>query len=147
MNQLDYNHVFMTVLLFVGLILITISWNIDNNLETTNCKSTQLKTTNKLVMIIGTAFFVSALSFFGCSQRCGNVLMGCNVGVYVLFMTLLGITLIILGAIISSQSSMPGCSMADATSIWVLGIVIVLVCLFYFGNKYKHIFFDNSLHL
>ena len=136
--DMNYNHIFMTILLFIGLILIGISWNIDSNLSTTNCKSYSLKTANKFVMIIGVMFFTSSICFFGCTSKCSTVIKEFNFMIYVLSMFVLGVILIILGSIISAQSnSVAECSTADATSIWVLGLLIVLTCVGYTGYKYK----------
>lgn len=133
-----YNQIFMLLIFVIGLILTSISWDIDSKLQDTDCKSVNLKTSNKLVLIIGVIFITSSLSFYGCYSRCENIMLGFNMLSYVMLLSLLGIVLIVLGSIISA-SSINSCQNNSYTeSIWGLGLGIVLSCILYIYFQYKN---------
>ena len=67
--NINYNYVFMISILIIGIILFSVSWDIDNILQKSNCKSSSLKTSNKIVLCISVALIVSSLSFFKCSSQ------------------------------------------------------------------------------
>ena len=137
MSVITHNHVFMGVIFIIGAVLTTVTWDIDAKIESSDCKSVNLKTANKLALIIGIIFLTSSLSFFGCSSRCENVMSGYNILTYIIVLLLLGILLIILGSIISA-SSIDSCSNSGSiASIWGLGVIIVLSCFIYFYLQYK----------
>ena len=69
-ESINYNHLFMIIIFFIGVVLFSISWNIDEKLQDTTCTNKPLKTSNKLVLCIGTILIVFSLSFFGCSVYC-----------------------------------------------------------------------------
>ena len=145
MQELNYNHFFMFFILFIGIILTYISWDIDNKLQqNSECASANLKNSNKLVLVIGVTFVVSALSFFTCSTNCSNVITAFNFIYYIIALFVLAILLIVLGSIISAESTKSGCSGANsASSIWILGLIIMIICLTYFYYKYKNIIFEK----
>lgn len=136
--NVNYNHIFMTIIFAIGAILTTVSWDIDSKLEDKNCQSTSLKTTNKLALMIGVIFLTSSLSFFGCSYRCQNVMSGFNLITYIIILTILGLALIIIGTTISA-SSIGNCSnYGSPSSIWGLGVIIVITSIIYFYITYKN---------
>ena len=69
-ESINYNHLFMIIIFFIGIVLFSVAWNIDEKLQNTQCTSTSLKTSNKLVLCIGTILIVFSLSFFSCSVYC-----------------------------------------------------------------------------
>jgi drug/metabolite transporter (DMT)-like permease len=134
-----YTAIFMITLFVIGVILTVISWDIDSKLEDKKCTSKELKTANKIVLCIGIIFIVSSLSFYACSTKCNSSITGFHYNFYIFAMLALGITLIVLGSIISSESSKtPECNnTGNPTIIWGLGTLIVLACGLYFYNEYK----------
>jgi hypothetical protein len=138
MSDITYNHLFMGVIFTIGAVLTTVSWDIESKLEDTPCKSSSLKTANKLALVIGIIFITSSLSFFGCSYNCQSVMSGYNLGTYLVTLFLLGIILIVLGSIISAASVDSCMNTGSPASIWGLGVLIVLTCLLYFYLKFKN---------
>lgn len=140
-NSSKYTAIFMGTLLIIGIILTVISWDIDSKLENKKCTSTSLKTANKIVLCIGIIFIVSSLSFYTCSTRCNSSITGFHYNFYIFAMLALGITLIVLGSIISSESNkLSECNNSgNPTIIWGLGTVIILACGIYFYNEYKSV--------
>ena len=57
-ESINYNHLFMIIIFFIGVVLFSISWNIDEKLQDTTCTNKPLKTSNKLVLCIGTILIV-----------------------------------------------------------------------------------------
>lgn len=125
-SNVNYNYIFMMLILIIGLILFFVSWDIDNKLQNSDCKSTSLKTCNKIVLCISVALIVSSISFFRCSTKV-NISSGSGkINLYTLFMFLFGVVLIVLGSIISTQSVGVCVNSYNITSIWGLGAFIVL---------------------
>ena len=138
MSDITHNHIFMGLIFVIGLIITTTSWDIDSKLQDKNCTSSSLKTANKLALIIGVIFITSSLSFFGCSYKCQSVMSGLNITVSLTSLLILGIILIVLGSIISSASTGACVNDGSPISIWGLGLLIVLSCLYYFFSTYRH---------
>lgn len=138
-NMNNYTKIFMFALFIIGFILTYVSWDIDSKIQNLDCKSSSLKTSNKIVLCIGIILITSTLSFYACSESCDKTIIGFRYTYYISIMLLLGIALIILGAIISTESAKENCENAGNPSfIWGLGIIILLSCSFYFFNKYKN---------
>ena len=125
-TKVNYNYIFTMLILMIGVILFFVSWDIDNKLQNTDCKSTSLKTCNKIVLCVSVALIVSSLSFFKSASKL-SVSSGSNkINLYTIFMFLFGIILIVLGSIISTQSVGVCVNSYNITSIWGLGAFIVL---------------------
>ena len=75
-NMHQHTTIFMIILFVIGVILIVVSWDIDQQLQTLNCESRALKTANKLALSIGIVFATSSLAFYTCSRACGSVVAG-----------------------------------------------------------------------
>ena len=134
----QHTTMFMSTLFIIGIILTIVSWDIDSKLETKKCTSSSLKTSNKIVLCIGVIFMVSSICFYACSTRCNSTITGFHYSFYIFAMLSLGIALIVLGAIISSESSKLECDNTGTPStIWGLGVVIVIACVMYFYSQYK----------
>ena len=125
-SNVNYNYIFMMLILIIGLILFFVSWDIDNKLQNTDCKSTSLKTCNKIVLCISVALIVSSVSFFNCAKKVNVTSGSAKIDLYTVFMFLFGIVLIVLGSIISTQSVGVCVNSYNITSIWGLGAFIVL---------------------
>lgn len=133
-----YTNIFMIVIFIIGIIITYISWDIDAKLEATKCTSSTLKTCNKIVLCIGIMFITSSLSFYLCSSSCGNSIVGFHYKYYIGLLMLLSIVLIVLGVIITTESSRIDCENTGYPSaIWGLGTLILLCCLFYGYNNLK----------
>ena len=134
MSEITYNQIFMGIIFTIGLVLTTVAWDIESKLEKKNCLSSSLKTSTKLCLMIGVIFITSSISFFGCSYKCGSVMGGYSIGVYIITLFVLGIILIVLGSLISASSSTENCeSNSSYSSIWAIGVFMVLTCLIYLG--------------
>jgi hypothetical protein len=129
--------IFMALIFIIGVILTIVSWDIDNKLQNVPCESSSLKTSNKLVLCIGITFIVSAMSFYGCSNKCSNAIVGLHYTVYIIAIFLLGILLIVLGSIISAASTAECSNTGNPASIWGLGVIMVLSSITYFYSQYK----------
>jgi len=137
-NTHNYTSIFMFILFIIGVTLIVVSWDIDEQIQTINCESRSLKTANKLALSIGIIFATSSLAFYSCSRVCGNTLIGFHYRIYIIMMFLLGILLIVLGSIIANESAKSQCAnKGNPTIIWGLGTIIVVSCLLYFFKKGK----------
>lgn len=135
----NYNHIFMIVLFFIGIILTTVSWSIDSKLQETECKSQSLKTSNKLVLTIGVALIVSSISFFTCTSYTDAKFEEYSLTAYVISMLVLGVILISLGSIIGSESTGACANTGNPSNIWGIGLFIVLLSLGYFYLKFKNV--------
>ena len=135
-NMHQHTSIFMIILFIIGVILIVVSWDIDQQLQTLNCQSRALKTSNKLALSIGIVFATSSLAFYSCSRACGSAVSGFHYKIYIIMMFLLGILLIVLGSIIANESTKSECAnKGNPTIIWGLGTAIVVSCLAYFFKK------------
>lgn len=133
-----YTNIFMFLIFIIGAVITYIAWDIDAKLEPTKCTSATLKTCNKIVLCIGIMFITSALSFYLCAGSCANSIVGFHYKYYIGLLMLLSVILIVLGAIITSESSRPDCTNEGYPSaIWGLGTFILLSCLFYGYNNLK----------
>jgi len=111
--------------LILGVITYYISWNIDSSIAETQCKSSSLKTANKLLLTISVILIsISSLSLLGCDQLSTK-----NKIIYSSVLIVLGILLITLGSIIVSNSgSDSSCSSAHGKGAeWVIVAGIVLL--------------------
>ena len=116
----------MISILLIGLILFSVSWDIDNILQKSNCKSSSLKTCNKIVLCISVSLIVSSICFFQCSSQKNKPFNIENLNLYIMSMFLFGIILIILGSIISAQSVNECVNLYNTTTVWGLGVFIIL---------------------
>ena len=117
--------IFYILCLILSIITYYISWNIDSSIQETQCKSSALKTSNKLLLTVSTMLIsISALSLIGCDQ-----LSISNKIVYSSLIIVFGILLVTLGSIIVNQSK-SDCSSAKgkgAEWIIVIGLLIIAV--------------------
>ena len=127
----------MMSIFIIGIILTVVAWDIDNKIEKLQCTSSSLKTSNKLVLTIGITFIVSSLSFYGCTMKCGDNIKGVHYMVYLVALFILGIVLIVLGSIISSNSVKECANAGSPAIIWTLGVFMVLGTGLYFYSEYK----------
>lgn len=136
--DLNYNHIFMIVMLFMGILLFYNSWNIDSTLQDKDCKSVQLKTANKVVLCIGLTLIVSSISFFTCTSLSGSKPQEFNFIYYVIALSILGILLIVLGSVMIAGSEEINCqNYGNPSMVLVLGIIIALACGGYFYYAYR----------
>jgi len=135
-KQLTYTNIFRISIFLIGLILFIVAWDIDNKLQKSPCISTSLKTCNKIVLSIGLIFMSTSASFAICSSKCSNSIYGYSAKVYLGSMAVLGITLIILGSIISANSTGLCKDSGNPTIIWGLGALLLVICVIYFYSEY-----------
>ena len=139
-QSVNYNHAFMIFVFFIGIILFSISWNVDEKLQNTTCTSKPLKTCNKLVLCIGTILMAFSLSFFGCSAYCDKTFdSGPSLLIHVASLFVLGILLTVLGGIINANSIDDCSNSAPSSSIWLLGVLLTIMSVVYFYMKFKNV--------
>lgn len=122
--------------LFVGIILTSLSWSIDNKIASKNCVSTKLKSANKLVFIMGIMLITSSISFFICFSKCNTFsksseMMSMNF--FVFFVFFIGIMNFILGLIVYTEAKKE-CDDAKQNSvgIFLFGLILCLGSTLYF---------------
>lgn len=149
MNKINNNGIFMALIGVLGLFLSSMSLTIDNKLKNKPCNSIKLKNSIQAVGILGLTGIVASISYFICIMRCNN----CNevsnensqlaIYGYLSFVLMIGIVIIVLGFIIQAESK-DSCEDAAkyAASIWVTGVLLVLLSGGYLGfnvyTKYKN---------
>ena len=130
--SVNYNHVFMTFIFFIGLILTVFSWRVDTDATLNKCNSEELRLLNKITLSIGISFITSSASFFICSYSCNySNSQGYSLYVYMLAMFLLGVGIIVTSALTLTTANCPAIS-SDVNIILGLGILITSISLFYF---------------
>ncbi len=126
--------IFVFFMMIIGGVLTYLSWRTDEKLGTTPCKSTLLKTSNKIILCLGVAIATASIAFFACNYSCGNKIAGFNYKYYIIMLLILGITLITLSSIIINEEKKEECQVksGNAGIILGLGIFIVVACITYF---------------
>lgn len=121
--------IFYALCLILGIITYYISWNIDSSIQETTCKSSSLKTSNKLLLTVSVMLItISSLSLIGCDQ-----LSISNKIVYSSIIIIFGILLITLGSMIIAGSKTNGCTNAQSQgTTWIIIIGLLIV----FGSGY-----------
>jgi len=139
-DTINYNQLFMIFVFIIGIVLFSISWSVDEKLQTTSCTSKPLKTSNKLVLCIGTILIAFSLSFFGCSTYCEKTFdSGPSLLMHVAGIFVLGILLTVLGGIINANSIDNCSNSASSSTIWVLGVLLTIISVLYFYMKFKNV--------
>lgn len=139
-NNIQYNTLFMVFMFVVGLVLIYSGWTIDTSLK--DCNSQALKNSNKIILILGSMLVALSVAYFKCTSECPAEDRG--MALYLILTTILGIALIVLGAIISAHvnsSNNPLCQGKNGNIVWVLGTLMVV------GSGiiiYKNVHFDKK---
>jgi hypothetical protein len=136
-------NVFMIGIFVIGLITFIVSWNVDKDIQRNEsvsgakaCTSTNLKNANKIVLCLSTAMITSATFYvFGKCDSPESV----HYKYYVYMSLIIGIMLVILGAIISQQSTQEGCATKSHPEIiWILGLLVSMLSgglIFYMNKK------------
>jgi len=138
-NTINYNQLFMIFVFIIGIVLFSISWNVDEKLQNTTCTSKPLKTSNKLVLCIGTILISFSLSFFGCSTYCDKTFESQSSLIHVASVFILGILLTVLGGIINTNSIDDCSNSASSSTIWILGVLLTIISVLYFYMKFKNV--------
>ena len=116
--------IFYVLCLILGILTYYISWNIDGSIQETTCKSSALKTANKLLLTVSVMLIsISSLSLLGCDQ-----LSTSNKLIYSSIFVLFGILMVSLGSVIISNATAECAAAKDKGAVWiiVIGIVIIL---------------------
>jgi hypothetical protein len=131
--------IFVFFMMIIGGVLTYLSWRTDEKVQTTPCKSTLLKTSNKIILCLGIAIFTASIAFFTCNTSCGNKIAGFNYKYYIIILLILGITLITLASIIINEEKKEECQIKTGNPgiILGLGIFIVVACITYFIYEMK----------
>ncbi len=124
------NQLFAIAMLILGAILMVTNFQIDNSLRNRHCDDTQLKNSNKGILVMGTVSVVASLSYLICQAKCGS---GQSVVIetemYAGFCLVLGIVIVVLASIIQSRAkAVPDCSDAKnhTTLITILGSIMIV---------------------
>ena len=95
------NQLFAVAMLVLSAILMVTNFQIDNSLEGAKCDDTQLKNSNKGILVMGTVAVVASLSYLICQARCSE---GQSVVIEtkcMLVLPCLGIVIVVLASIIN----------------------------------------------
>ena len=127
--------IFVFFMIIIGVILTYISWNVKQ--QSTSCKSSLLKISNKIILCLGVSILTASIAFFTCNYSCGNKIAGINYKYYIIMLLILGITLITLASIIINEEKKEDCYTKSGNSgiLLGLGIFIVLACITYYGYE------------
>ena len=138
MDNAWLNYTFSIVMLVIGIVLVLTSFQVSSNYDSTGCTKKNVRNANQWIAMIGAILVV--LPIFYLYIRKIDPSIDNNIGSicsYAIFSGLLGITLVILGAIMSSSSAKNPCKpiRTQATTIWVLGLILFLLAAFYGAYK------------
>ena len=121
----------------VGWILLITNFTIDNAYDKDDCKNKTIRNCNKGVLMIAVTFILVPLMYWLVLAKCDCAGLRLDIGIelYAVFIGILGIVLIVLGALITERSSNTGCSKTDTggTVIWVMGMLMLIAALAYGG--------------
>lgn len=134
-HQIIASNIFMGLIIIVGIVTFFISWNTDKDLQTESCASTSIKTANKLVLCLSTAMIICPILFW--VGNCENP-ESIHYKWYIYMSLVLGILLLVLGSIISHESTKNKCKVGSHPEwIWILGLIITIfsVGIIYYINK------------
>ena len=103
--------------------------------KTRKCTDIGFQRSLEGILVVSVSILVASIAYIICHMKCG-----CDPGespftrtMFALYFILLGIILIVLGAIVQAKAS-DKCSdaKAGATATWILGVVVVLASVGYF---------------
>lgn len=128
--------VFAVFLIIIGIITLSVSFNIDQSITNNqkDCTSKELRNANIGVMITSTIIICFSVSYIGCVTRCDCKQLK-NISKYatgnpILFsisLIILGLVLIIFGTIISTNSKECSDVKSNSKYIWGMGTFVLLL--------------------
>lgn len=128
------------IILVIGLILIIANFNIDAAMK--NCVNQSIHTANRIILIISILAIMLTFGGLACRGVC-HCTSGIYIstGVYMMFLLLLGSTILSLGIIMKTATKDKSCSEVTTdgwiTAVIVLGCVLLLLPLLYLGRNLK----------
>ena len=134
MKTPQFNSIFMSLMLILGLVLVYISWDTDAKLIA--CGNQTLKNANKILLVLGTAMVAFSIAYFRVSL--GYECLEYDMTTYLVMITILGIILIVLGAVITANSKGTCVNTGGSNIVWILGTFMVVLCavVFYLNRQY-----------
>lgn len=137
----NVNLLFILLVLVLGLVMCILSIRINKQIA--GCPSTKLGNANRWGLVISVAMIASAISFFLCKWNSpaspSGSMMAHPLLLYTVFLLVLGIVLIVLGGVMSSEMKKLNCTVGkrEVMGVWVMGIVLLLVSLGYMVMRYR----------
>lgn len=127
------NYTFAIIMLLFGIVLILMAFQADSNYDSTNCGNKNIRNCTMWVSMIASVLIVIPVFYLYVRKRAPGIETMGSLTLYSVFSGILGLTLIILGGIMSTASSKDPCKpiKAQATTIWLLGLVLFLFAIFY----------------
>jgi len=125
----SYGAAFTITMLFLGVVLVYISWDLDGKLR--DCNDMALKNSNKLILALGSMLFAFSLASLRCS-RADSV----GVPFYLIVSMILGVVLLVLGSIVTARSTGTCFNSGSPSIVWIIGVVMILGSGFGLYNKY-----------
>ena len=125
------HHVFMILILCIGIVLGGLSWNIDITSINNNCNDKDFLILNKSLYTLSLLMVGVSFSFFVCSLHCDSKGFD-SVMIYAIIMFILGIGLIVLGSLMLQAIGKCKTLNSSMEVIISLGSLIVLLCIIYF---------------
>ena len=121
------NQLFAIAMLILGAILMVTNFQIDNSLKS-QCDDTQLKNSNKGILVMGTVSVVASLSYLICQASCGpgqSVVI--ETEMYAGFCLVVGIVIVVLASIIQSRAKAQCLDAKNHTTlITILGSLMIV---------------------
>ena len=127
--------IFMVLMMVIGILLLILTKRVNDEIKP-GCISEKLRNANRGVLVVGVLLIAIGASNLICEWRCdcssSSLESDKLILIYSTVVSLLGIVLISLGAVISSESK-DLCNAPSGNSIWQLGIIATIIPLAYIG--------------
>lgn len=128
------NYAFTAMILIISYYITRISWEIENSLDNTLCKNNQnIKSNNKVILLIGSSLFSLSLAFFICEFNCGSSLTNFSMNTYLIITGILGVMLIYLGSTTNLATKCITSIGNSPNTIIGLGVLLILGCMIQSG--------------
>jgi len=133
---MEYLNIIFTILIeILGWILIITNFKIDHIYQDNNMTNKTIQNCNKGILMLASAFILLPLIFWYAMLMgdCSKITHIGGIEMYAVFIALLGITLIVLGSLISTNAGNIQGIKNNSTMIWVLGLIMLFISLGYGG--------------
>lgn len=141
------NYTFAIVMLVLGVILIIMAFQASANYDSTGCTNKSIRNCTMWVAMIAAVLIVVPLFYLYIRKRAPEIESFGSISIYAAFCGLLGITLIVLGGVMSSSSAKDPCKpvKSQATTIWIMGLILFVCAAFYGGVEVYKLYNSGQL--
>ena len=119
---------FILFTLLLGLILIGVVLYMDYANTDVNCRDSVILSANRVVLVLGTLMFGCSATLLYCMTQCGSRDSEWSLA-YLIFMAVIGLILIVCGAIANDRAKKVSCNPVKMFSpvIWGIGIIVFII--------------------